>query len=57
MAKHDLQGTLGLTMLKTPGLIGKHRYRLKPAGRKQLGQAEKIFEHLVQGVRAILRCA
>jgi transcriptional regulator len=32
-------------------------YRLTAAGRKQLEQAEKNFEHLVQGVRAILRYA
>ena len=32
-------------------------YRLTAAGKKQLEQAEKNFEHLVQGVRAILRYA
>jgi transcriptional regulator len=32
-------------------------YRLSPAGRKHLLEAEKNFEHLVKGVRAILRFA
>jgi DNA-binding PadR family transcriptional regulator len=32
-------------------------YRLCPAGKKQLLEAEKNFEHLVKGVRAILRYA
>jgi PadR family transcriptional regulator, regulatory protein PadR len=32
-------------------------YRLSPAGRKQLQQAEKSFEQLVKGVRAVLRYA
>ena len=32
-------------------------YRLCAAGRKQLLEAEKNFEHLVKGVRAILRLA
>jgi len=32
-------------------------YRLSPAGRKQLQQAEKGFEQLVKGVRAVLRYA
>ena len=32
-------------------------YRLTAAGKKQMEQAEKNFEHLVQGVRAILRYA
>jgi len=32
-------------------------YRLTPAGKKQMDLAEKNFEHLVQGVRAILRYA
>ena len=32
-------------------------YRLSPAGRKQLQQAEKNFEQLVKGVRAVLRYA
>jgi PadR family transcriptional regulator PadR len=32
-------------------------YRLSAAGRKQLLDAEKNFEHLVKGVRAILRFA
>lgn len=32
-------------------------YKLTPAGRKQLLEAEKSFEQLVQGVRAILRYA
>jgi len=32
-------------------------YRLSPAGRKHLLEAEKDFEHLVKGVRAILRYA
>jgi DNA-binding PadR family transcriptional regulator len=32
-------------------------YRLSPAGRKHLLEAEKNFEHLVKGVRAILRYA
>lgn len=32
-------------------------YRLCPAGRKHLLEAEKNFEHLVKGVRAILRYA
>ena len=32
-------------------------YKLTSAGRKQLQEAEKNFEHLVKGVRAILRYA
>jgi transcriptional regulator len=32
-------------------------YRLSAAGRKQLQEAEKSFEQLVRGVRAILRYA
>jgi DNA-binding PadR family transcriptional regulator len=32
-------------------------YKLTAAGRKQLLAAEKNFEHLVEGVRAILRYA
>jgi len=32
-------------------------YNLTAAGRKQLEEAEKNFEHLVRGVRAILRYA
>jgi PadR family transcriptional regulator, regulatory protein PadR len=32
-------------------------YELTAAGRKQLQEAEKDFEHLVKGVRAILRYA
>ncbi|PYT83259.1 MAG: PadR family transcriptional regulator [Acidobacteria bacterium] len=32
-------------------------YRLTPAGQKELQNAEKSFEHLVKGVRAILRYA
>ena len=32
-------------------------YDLTAAGRKQLREAEKHFEHLVKGVRAILRYA
>ena len=32
-------------------------YKLTNAGRKQLQEAEKNFEHLVKGVRAILRYA
>jgi len=32
-------------------------YELTAAGRKQLQEAEKNFEHLVKGVRAILRYA
>jgi transcriptional regulator len=32
-------------------------YRLTAAGRKQLQQAEKSFEQLVKGVRAMLRYA
>jgi PadR family transcriptional regulator PadR len=32
-------------------------YKLTGAGRKQLQEAEKNFEHLVKGVRAILRYA
>jgi PadR family transcriptional regulator PadR len=32
-------------------------YRLSTAGRKHLLEAEKNFEHLVKGVRAILRYA
>ena len=32
-------------------------YKLTAAGRKQLQQAEQDFEHLVKGVRAILRYA
>lgn len=32
-------------------------YRLCPAGKKQLLEAEKSFERLVKGVRAILRYA
>ena len=30
-------------------------YRLTAAGRKQLEEAEENFEHLVKGVRAVLR--
>jgi PadR family transcriptional regulator PadR len=30
-------------------------YKLTAAGRKQLQEAQKNFEHLVKGVRAILR--
>ncbi|MGC1299428.1 MAG: PadR family transcriptional regulator [Alloacidobacterium sp.] len=32
-------------------------YKLKPAGQKRLEEAEKTFEHLVEGVRAILQYA
>jgi len=32
-------------------------YKLTAAGRKQLERAEKDFDHLVKGVRAILRYA
>jgi PadR family transcriptional regulator PadR len=32
-------------------------YKLTAVGRKQLQEAEKNFEHLVKGVRAILRYA
>jgi DNA-binding PadR family transcriptional regulator len=32
-------------------------YRLTAAGRKRLEEEEKNFEHLVKGVRAILRYA
>ncbi len=32
-------------------------YKLTSAGRKQLQEAEKHFEHLVKGVRTILRYA
>src|SRR5580704_2400919 len=32
-------------------------YKLTAAGRRQLHEAEKNFEHLVKGVRAILRYA
>jgi len=32
-------------------------YRLTAAGRKQLQEAEKSFEQLVKGIRAILRYA
>jgi DNA-binding PadR family transcriptional regulator len=32
-------------------------YKLTATGRKQLQQAEEDFEHLVKGVRAILRFA
>ncbi len=32
-------------------------YRLTPAGQKELRKAEESFEQLVQGIRAILRCA
>ena len=32
-------------------------YRLNAAGRKQLEEAEKNFEHLVKGVRSVLRYA
>jgi PadR family transcriptional regulator, regulatory protein PadR len=32
-------------------------YKLTNAGKRQLQQAEKNFEHLVKGVRAILRYA
>ncbi|WP_158821123.1 PadR family transcriptional regulator [Granulicella sp. S156] len=32
-------------------------YKLTPAGRKQLQDAEKSFEQLVKGVRAMLRYA
>jgi DNA-binding PadR family transcriptional regulator len=32
-------------------------YKLNAAGRKHLQTAEKDFEHLVKGVRAILRYA
>lgn len=32
-------------------------YRLSPAGRKHLLEAEENFEHLVKGVRAVLRFA
>src|ERR1700733_7528171 len=32
-------------------------YKLSAAGRKQLQEAEKDFEHLVKGVRAVMRYA
>jgi transcriptional regulator len=32
-------------------------YKLTASGRRQLNEAEKNFEHLVKGVRAILRYA
>jgi DNA-binding PadR family transcriptional regulator len=32
-------------------------YKLTTVGRRQLQEAEKNFEHLVKGVRAILRYA
>jgi transcriptional regulator len=32
-------------------------YKLTPAGRKQLAEAEESFEQLVKGIRAILRYA
>src|ERR1700761_8414068 len=32
-------------------------YKLTSAGRKQLEEAEKHFEHLIKGVRAVLRYA
>jgi len=32
-------------------------YKLTPAGKRQLQEAEKNFEHLVKGVRAMLRYA
>jgi PadR family transcriptional regulator, regulatory protein PadR len=32
-------------------------YVLTPAGRKQLQEAERSFEHLVKGVRTVLRYA
>jgi PadR family transcriptional regulator PadR len=32
-------------------------YRLTPAGRKELEKAEKSFEQLVKGIRAMLRYA
>ena len=32
-------------------------YTLTPAGRKQLLEAERSFEHLVKGVRTVLRFA
>jgi DNA-binding PadR family transcriptional regulator len=32
-------------------------YRLTPAGQKELQNAEKSFEQLVKGIRAILRYA
>jgi PadR family transcriptional regulator PadR len=32
-------------------------YRLTPAGKKELDQAEKNFEQLVKGIRAMLRYA
>jgi PadR family transcriptional regulator, regulatory protein PadR len=32
-------------------------YKLKPAGRKQLQEAEESFEQLVKGIRAMLRYA
>jgi transcriptional regulator len=35
---------------------GKY-YKLTPAGRKELQQAEKNFEQLVKGIRAIFRYA
>jgi PadR family transcriptional regulator PadR len=108
MAKHDLQGSLDLLVLKTLSQAGPlhgygivlhierasdallnveegslypalHRmeqngwlrsewaitetgrkakyYRLTPAGRKQLDAAERSFEQLVKGVRAVLRYA
>jgi PadR family transcriptional regulator, regulatory protein PadR len=32
-------------------------YRLTPAGRRELDEAEKSFEQLVKGVRAVMRYA
>jgi DNA-binding PadR family transcriptional regulator len=32
-------------------------YRLTPAGRRELEDAEKSFEQLVKGVRAVMRYA
>jgi PadR family transcriptional regulator PadR len=32
-------------------------YKLTPAGRKELEQAEKSFEQLVKGIRAVFRYA
>jgi DNA-binding PadR family transcriptional regulator len=32
-------------------------YRLTPAGRRELEEAEKSFEQLVKGVRAVMRYA
>jgi hypothetical protein len=46
MAKNDLQGTLDLLVPKTLSQMGS-----------QLQEAEKNFEQLVKGVRAILRYA